>query len=133
MVKRNINLLGKLLPSKEWIKVPAPQGSESHEVPKSWDYLVPKSDSFRIVKEPLPWTVSKEFGKGFDGDAYHHVTDIPANGFNRVVLMDVYRVGDQCYVLRIFSEYGTEARPRAVLVLPLAPPVRCLRSLCSKY
>jgi len=122
--ERAVDLPGELLPSKEWIQVPTSLGSISLEVPKSWDYLVPKSNNFRIVKEPLPWAVPKQFGKGLDGDAYQHVTDIPASGINKVVLMDVYRVGNQCYVLRVFSEYGTEVKPRAVLVLPPAQHTR---------
>lgn len=96
---------------------------ENHLVPRPWDYLVPEHNDLHIVKEALPWATPKEFGKGLNGEPYHHVTDIPANGFNRILLMDVYRVENKCYVLRVFSEYGTEARPRAVIVLPLTQKV----------
>ncbi|RLE48409.1 MAG: hypothetical protein DRJ18_02085 [Candidatus Methanomethylicota archaeon] len=92
---------------------------ENRLVPKSWDYLVPEHDDFSIVKEALPWATPKEFGRGLDGDPYQHVTDIPAKGFNRILLMDIYKVENKCYVLRVFSEYGTEAKPRAIIVLPL--------------
>ena len=112
--KQSTNLPKTLLAPKEVFV------REHRLPPRSWDYLVPVSESFSVVKEPLPWTVPKEFGRGLDGDPYHHVADIPAKGFNRVLLMDIYRVEGPCYVLRIFSEYGTESRPRAVLVLPPA-------------
>ena len=77
-------------------------------------------EDFVIDIEPLPWSIPKEFDKGLEGDPYYHVADIPSKGFNKVSLMDVYRVKNEdryWYVLRIFSEYGTEVRPRAVVIL----------------
>lgn len=87
---------------------------------KSWDYLVSECENAIIKMEALPWALPKEFGRGLDGDPYNHVADIPSKGFNRIPLMDIYRVEKEegkWYVLRIFSEYG-EVRLRAVLALP---------------
>jgi hypothetical protein len=84
--KQDVNLPRVLLPPKEAF------ARENRLTPRSWDYLVPASEGFSIVKEPLPWTMPREFGKGRDGDSYHYLADIPARGFNRVLLMDIYRV-----------------------------------------
>lgn len=106
------------------LTISKPSGRGDLEVKTRWDYLVPVSDtSFSIVKEALPWSIPKTFGSGLGGYSYCYVADIPAKGYNRVLLMDIYKVksptGNNCYVVRIFSEYGTEVYPRAVLILPI--------------
>jgi len=61
------------------LHVPKEVFVQEHRLPpKSWDYLVPVSESFSIMKEPLPWVIPKEFGRGLDGGPHQHVAGIPA-------------------------------------------------------
>ena len=81
-----------------------------------WEYLVPEG-SPTISADRLPWDTPISAGKGLSGKEYAHLTNIPSDGNAKLLLMDVYRTRNGKYVLRIFSEYGTEDYPRAVIVL----------------
>ena len=83
-----------------------------------WDYLVPVPDEgfATIINEALPWTVPKT-----PEGPYFHTCFIPVKGHGKVVLLDAYKYkwkGEEGYLLRVFSEYGTERKPRAVFKLP---------------
>ncbi len=76
----------------------------------------------KIASELLPWTVPLEAGRGLDGFEYKHLTNIPVDGIAKLVLFDIYKAtkaGEQFYLIKVHSEYGTEYYPRVCLKLPI--------------
>ncbi len=84
-------------------------------------YLAPYPKA-KVLSELLPWTVPIPAGEGLDGLEYKHLTNIPVRGFARLVLFDLYKAtkaGEEFYLLKVHSEYGTEQYPRICLKLPI--------------
>lgn len=113
----NQNNLGTLLvPKSRLMQCEALVEEFGKRLRPEWEYLVPEG-SPTISADRLPWDTPISAGKGLSGKEYAHLTNIPSDGNAKLLLMDVYRTRNGRYVLRIFSEYGTEDYPRAVIVL----------------
>ena len=114
-IKTDANALTKLIPEKK-------ESIESCEG-NFWDYLAPRGT--KIVTEALPWTLPRDSVRGINEKPLRHLAYIPKNGYNKIALMDVYKVtynNTKWYVLRIHAEYGTEDYPRTIIAIPATNP-----------
>ena len=114
-IKTDANALTKLIPEKK-------ESIESCEG-NFWDYLAPRGTE--VVTEALPWTLPRDSVRGINDKPLKHLAYIPKNGYNKIALMDVYKVtynSMEWYVLRIHAEYGTEDFPRTIIAIPTTNP-----------
>ena len=77
------------------------------------------------MTEALPWTLPRDSVRGINEKPLKHLAYIPKNGYNKIALMDVYKVtynSMEWYVLRIHAEYGTEDFPRTIIAIPTTNP-----------
>ena len=81
-------------------------------------FLCPKP--FKVDGEYLCWTVADvDAGSGLFGK-YYHVSNIPPNDIQHVVIADIYKDDSEGFsVVKFFSEYGTEEKPRICYKLSL--------------
>jgi len=76
-------------------------------------------EPFNVNGEYLCWAVA-EVGAGSDFGRYYHVTNIPPSDTQRVVVADIYKDDErELSVVKFFSEYGTEGKPRICYKLSL--------------
>ncbi|MCW1297586.1 MAG: hypothetical protein QXY87_14210 [Saccharolobus sp.] len=88
-----------------------------------WDPIINSYDRFREVNyEPVSWNVWLDTGSGIERMQFKYLTIIPANGMSLAELMDIYLCehnNEKFYVLRVFSEYGPEQKPKVIFKLPI--------------
>nr|WP_187395274.1 hypothetical protein [Sulfolobus islandicus] len=96
---------------------------------KMWEPLVNANDRFREVKEePLSWNVWLNNNFGIESMQFRYLTIIPALGTGLAELMDIYLCegndsAEKFYILRVFSEYGPEQKPKVIFKLPIGGDV----------
>nr|WP_192964124.1 hypothetical protein [Sulfolobus islandicus] len=96
---------------------------------KMWEPLVNANDRFREVEgEPLSWNVWLNNNFGIESMQFRYLTIIPALGTGLAELMDIYLCegndgAEKFYILRVFSEYGPEQKPKVIFKLPIGGDV----------
>ena len=118
-IKTDADALTKLIPEKNKLE----KSCKGLPGWNFWDYLTPRGA--KIVTEALPWTLPRDSVRGINEKPLRHLAYIPRNGYNKIALMDVYKVtynNTKWYVLRIHAEYGTEDYPRTIIAIPATNP-----------
>jgi len=77
------------------------------------------SEPFKVDGEYLCWSVAEvDAGSGLFGK-YYHVTNLPPNDVQKVIIADIYKSDEEnICIIKFFSEYG-ENKPRICLRLDL--------------